>query len=116
MKVKLDENMPGDASALLTSMGCDVHTVFLEKLSGHPDPEVVAAATAEGRSLVTFDKGIANPTDPAYAKHSGIILLRLSHPSSHATLTLLKTHFPALIGKDLAERIVVLSPGGIRIR
>lgn len=116
MKVKLDENMPELAAAYLRSQGCDVHTIVSEKLSGSPDPIVVAAAKAEGRVLITFDKGIANLQNPDYANHCGVILLRLTHPNARAALALLQAHFPALSQQPLAGKIVVISSSGIRIR
>ena len=116
MKVKLDENMPEAASEFLRAQGCDVETVYSEGLSGSPDLDVVAAATREARVLITFDKGIANTTDPAYVHHQGIVLLRLKHPSVQTILTLLQTHFPTLKDQALTDRIAVLSSTGIRIR
>ena len=58
MKFKLDENLPVSSAAILTSAGHDVDTVTDEDLVGAPDRDVVAAATAAGRILVSLDRGL----------------------------------------------------------
>ena len=56
MKFKLDENLPVSSAAILTSSGHDVDTVTEEALGGAPDRDVVAAATAAGRILVSLHR------------------------------------------------------------
>lgn len=46
MKVKLDENLPASLGEVLAAHAHDVDTVVAEKLVGHPDAEVAAAALA----------------------------------------------------------------------
>ncbi len=48
VKFKLDENVPVSvsAAAILQTAGHDLDTVTAEGLTGAPDPDVVAAATA----------------------------------------------------------------------
>ena len=60
MKVKLDENLPVSSAAILTSTGHDVDTVTEEDLVGVPDPDVVTAATAAGRTLISLDRGLGD--------------------------------------------------------
>ncbi|MBV9205118.1 MAG: DUF5615 family PIN-like protein [Actinobacteria bacterium] len=57
MKFKLDENLPVSSAAILTSAGHDVDTVAQERLIGAPDRDVVAAATAAGRILISLGRG-----------------------------------------------------------
>ena len=116
MRVKLDENMPEAAAVLLVSFGWDVESVLSEKLGGAADPLVVFAAKTEGRMLITLDKGIANLRNPDYARHAGLVLLRLKHPSVKSIVALLETHHVAISDPSLAGKIVVLSTGGMRIR
>ena len=61
MKFKLDENLPVSSAAILTGAGHDVDTVTQEGLIGAPGQDVVAAATAAGRILISLDRG------PAYS-------------------------------------------------
>jgi uncharacterized protein (DUF433 family) len=57
MRFKLDENLPATAASVLAGAGHDVDTVIVEDLAGAPDEDVVAAATAAGRILISLDRG-----------------------------------------------------------
>lgn len=76
MKLKLDENLPHDLAAALRADGNDVHTVADEQLAGKSDPVVVAAATDEGRLLLTLDRGIGDLRRYPPGSHAGILVLR----------------------------------------
>ena len=58
MKFKLDENLPASSSTILTSAGHDVDSITQEGLIGAHDRDVVAAATAAGRILISLDRGL----------------------------------------------------------
>ena len=60
MKFKLDENLPVSSAAILASTGHDVDSVTEEGLIGAPDRDVVAAATAAGRVLISLDRGLGD--------------------------------------------------------
>ena len=60
MKFKLDENLPVSSTAILISAGHDVDTVTQEGLIGAPDRDVVTAATAAGRILISLDRGLGD--------------------------------------------------------
>jgi predicted nuclease of predicted toxin-antitoxin system len=115
VKIKLDENMPRRAEALLRARGHDVDTVHDEGRAGQPDAEIAQAATHAERMLMTLDRGFPAPaTLPR--EHPGVIVLKLrdqSAPSAEAALA----HLLDL--QDLEElrgRIVIVAPGRIRIR
>lgn len=76
MRLKLDENLPVAAAIPLRELGHDVDTVHDEALAGAADPQVIAAATAAGRALITLDKGLADVRAYPPADYAGIILLR----------------------------------------
>ena len=59
MRFKLEENLPVSSARSLTKSGHDVDTVAAEALTGAADPDVVAAAAAEERVLITLDRGLA---------------------------------------------------------
>lgn len=61
MRITLDEQVHGDARDALAGWGHDVATVREEKLAGHSGANIAAAAMIEGRCLVTFDLGFAEP-------------------------------------------------------
>ena len=82
MKFKLDENLPVSSAAILTSAGHDVDTVTDEDLVGAPDRDVVAAATAAGRILVSLDRGLGDTRAYPPGSHAGIVVLRLTDQSA----------------------------------
>jgi predicted nuclease of predicted toxin-antitoxin system len=77
VRLKLDEKITVVAKDPLVELGHDVDTVADEGLAGRPDPDVLAAAIADERALVTFDLGIGDPRVYPPGDHQGIILLRL---------------------------------------
>jgi predicted nuclease of predicted toxin-antitoxin system len=77
MKIKLDENMPGDLAALLRKAGHDVDTVHDEGLSGSDDVRIMSAATSENRIVITFDVGFGNIRAYPPGSHAGIVVFRL---------------------------------------
>ena len=56
MRIKLDENLPADALAIALRLGHDADSVNNEGLIGASDVEVLAAATRDGRLLITLDR------------------------------------------------------------
>ena len=86
MKFKPGENLPASATAILTSAGHDVDTVTHEGLTGAPDQDVVATATAAGRILISLDRGLGDIRAYPPASHAGIVVLRLTdQPAAAAT-------------------------------
>jgi len=81
VRLKLDENISIVAGRALAELGHDVDTVASEGLVGHPDPDVIAAAVADDRALVTFDLGFGDPRAYPPGSHQGVILLRLADHS-----------------------------------
>lgn len=84
MKFTLDENLPASSASALISSGHDVDTVIDEDLAGAPDTDVVAAATAAGRILISLDRGLGDIRTYPPGTHAGIIVLRLPDQSAVA--------------------------------
>jgi hypothetical protein len=59
VRVKLDENLPASALVVAVQLGHDADSVTSENLTGAADPDVLAAATADGRFLITSTVGLA---------------------------------------------------------
>ena len=78
MKVKLDENLPASLGEVLVAHDHQIDTVIGEDLVGHPDAGVAAAARAEGRLLITLDKGFGDIRAYPPGTHPGILVLRLA--------------------------------------
>ena len=116
MKFKLDENLPVSSAAILARAGHDVDTVGEEGLSGAPDPEVVAAATAAGRVLISLDVGLADIRAYSPGSHAGIVVLRLTDQSAAAVSMALSDLATAAAADSLAGAVAVLQRGLLRIR
>jgi len=116
VKIKLDENLPASAAAILQAAGHDVDTVISEGLGGAPDPAVVAAATADGRILISPDRGLGDIRTYPPGTHAGIVVLRLADQSpatvSKAIADLASLTQPA----SLTGAVAVLQRGLLRIR
>ena len=76
MRIKLDENLPGELADDLEALGHDVDTVAAEQLSGMPDPAVANAAWRARRVLFTLDKGLADIRRFPPSRYEGIVLFR----------------------------------------
>ena len=116
MKFKLDENLPASSAAILTNAGHDVDTVTQEGLIGAPDRDVVAAATAAGRILISLDRGLGDIRAYPPGSHAGIVVLRLTDQSA-AAATKAVTDLATLTNPDsLTGAVTVLQRGLRRIR
>lgn len=116
MKAKLDENVTYLAAAVLTAAGHDVHTVQMEGLAGHPDPEVWSACLAEHRLLITFDVGFGDLRVYPPSGHVGIVVLRLADQQPEATLDVLQRFMAQHPLEDLSGQLVILTETRARLR
>ncbi len=76
LRVKVDEDLPFQVAALLQEAGHQVETITGEGMGGATDAVLWAAVQAEGRFLVTADKGFADIRAHPPGTHGGILLLR----------------------------------------
>jgi predicted nuclease of predicted toxin-antitoxin system len=116
VKFKLDENLPASAAGSLTKSGHDVDTVAAEGLTGAPDPDVVAAAAAAGRVLITLDRGLGDLRAYPPGSHAGIVVLRLTDQSAPAVANAVAelANWEGL--EVLTGAVAVLQRGMLRIR
>jgi predicted nuclease of predicted toxin-antitoxin system len=84
VRVKLDENLPDSVLSILGGAGHDVDTARAEGLRGAKDPAVLAGATADGRLLLTLDRGLGDIRAYPPGTHAGIVVVRLNHQSPRA--------------------------------
>ena len=101
MKIKLDENLPASAAAILQAVGHDVDTVFSEGLTGAIYPDVLAAATAAGRILISLDRGLGDIRTYPPGSHAGIVVLRLTDQS------------PATVSKAITDLASLTDPANL---
>lgn len=115
MRFKLDENVGASAALPLRQLGHDVDTALDEGLRGQRDTAIFSACMREGRVLVTFDKGFGELARASSAGHAGVILLRLPDQRTSHVRDALSRAVTRLVGVELANRIVVVQAGGIRL-
>jgi hypothetical protein len=112
LKVKLDENIPGAIAELMRAREFDVDTVLEESLGGRSDPDVLAAATAEGRMLMTLDRGFGDVRSYPPGSHPGIVVLRPD--PDHGQPLILKKRLHGLLGlrgeRALAQLVAPRTP------
>jgi predicted nuclease of predicted toxin-antitoxin system len=116
VKFKLDENLPTSSTTILTSVGHDVDTATDEGLIGAPDPDVVAAATAAGRILISLDRGLGDIRAYPPGSHAGIVVLRLTDQSAAASTKAISDLATLTNPESLAGAVAVLQRGLLRIR
>jgi predicted nuclease of predicted toxin-antitoxin system len=116
VKIKFDENLPAELVADFRTAGIDAVTVGDQGLTGSADAIILDAVRREGRIIMTMDKGIADVRAYPPNEYPGIILIRSASAGRSATMSLVRRHLPALIGRDLQGRLLVLTERGIRQR
>jgi predicted nuclease of predicted toxin-antitoxin system len=116
LRFKLDENMPGEAVALLREAGHDVHTVLDQGLGGRPDDDVSRVCRGESRILVTLDLDFGDLRTYPPADHAGIWVLRPAAQSVDAMLNLLRRALVLTANEQVSRRLWVIEPGRLRIK
>lgn len=116
MRLKLDENLPTSLAGHLIARGHDADTVIDEGLEGQPDPVVVAAATEEGRMLVTLDRGIGDLRRYPPGSHAGVLVLRPTSQDPASVLDLVDRLLQTHDLDDLTGCVVIVESRRVRIR
>ncbi len=116
MKFKLDENLPVEIADSFREAGHQIDTVHDEGLAGAPDIEILEHARIEDRILLTMDKGIADIRLFPPSMYPGIVLFRLATSGRGEVLRFVQEALTDLLSTDIAGRLVIVSPRGIRTR
>lgn len=116
MRVKVDEDLPRAAASLLRSAGEDVWTVHEQGMNGWQDQDLWRAVQAEGRFLVTGDKGFADLRSYPPGSHFGVLLLRPNRDGVGPLVDLLRGVLAAVELEALRGAIAVATPSGLRVR
>ena len=93
MKFKLDENFGPTTQRVFQQRGLDCHTVQEENLRGAVDEEVLKAAVAEGRILITMDRDFSNVLRYPPGQTAGIAVISPPGKASRALLRALVETF-----------------------
>lgn len=116
LRFKLDENIPGDASAVLRAAGHDVSTALDERLGGCTDDRVSLAAREEARVLVTLDLDFADIRAYPPASHAGVWVLRPTIQSVEMLVSLVRGALALAASEVVTARLWIVEPGQVRIR
>lgn len=116
MRIKLDENIPVSAADVADDLGHDADTVTGESLAGATDADVLAAATRQGRLLVTLDRTFGDVRAHPPGSHGGIVVLRVDVQDARSVTEAVRTFFTADDLGDLTGCVVVVRGHLARIR
>jgi predicted nuclease of predicted toxin-antitoxin system len=116
MKFKLDEHLPVELAEDLRKAGHDATTVVEQGLSGADDAVIMSEVQAEGRAILTMDKGIANVAAYPPDKFAGIVLFRPHSSGRGAVLQFIRQHLSAVLTLVSPGKLIVVSDRGIRMR
>ncbi len=115
MKAKLDENLGARGMEVLRNGGCDVATVVEQGLCASSDERLIEVCRAEGRVLVTLDKGFSSILRFPPERFRGIVVLRLPEPLMPGTIDhALRRVLAASSGRSLAGRLWIVDAHRIR--
>jgi predicted nuclease of predicted toxin-antitoxin system len=116
VKIKADENIPGSVVQLLVERGHDVDTVAGEQMAGEPDLRVAEAASREGRTVVTVDRGFGDVRTYPPGTHPGILVVHARELRQSVITMLVASFLSEHDLDDFAGCNVVIEPGAVRIR
>ena len=113
--MKLDENVPDSVGTILRDAGHDVVLARDEQLAGAPDDRLLAAASGEGRTLVSFDRGFANVIQHPPHATAGIVVIRLAEQTLRRVRQVALTLSRLLTTERVEGRLWVVSETRVRI-
>lgn len=116
MKLTLDENLPRRVVGVLERAGHQLDSVLGEGLGGASDPQVLAAAAAAGRLLITLDRGLGDVRAYPPETHAGVLVLHPTDQSAASVTRLLEQLLAAQELDALTGLVAVAQPGVLRIR
>ena len=116
MRIKLDENLPGELASTLKILGHDIHTVKEEGIIGHSDDDIWEAAQHEERCQITQDLDFSDVRRFIPGEHSGIILVRLHSPSRRRLLERVLEFFKSEDVDSWSRCFVVATDRKVRVR
>jgi len=115
MKFKLDENFGPTIQRVFQQRGLDCHTVQEENMRGAVDEEVLKAAVAEARILITMDRDFSNVLRYPPGQTAGIAVISPPGKASRALLrALVETFIEELQKKTIRGKLWTVEAGRIR--
>ena len=114
--VKIDEDLTEDVAAIVIEAGYAATTVHSQGWSGLLDEGLWPRVQAEGRWLVTADKGFGDIRTYVPGTYVGVVLLQADEESRRNYLELASATVRSLRLEEFPGCPVVVTPRGIRIR
>jgi predicted nuclease of predicted toxin-antitoxin system len=116
VSIKVDEDLPPAVAQVFRQAGHDTSTVLEQGWSGCPDDALLARVRAEGRWLVTADRGFADMRQYSPGSYAGIIVFQAVVESGRRYLALAEAAARTLELERLAGCLITVTPGRVRIR
>ena len=116
VSIKVDEDLPPAVAQVFGQAGHDAKSVLEQGWSGCPDDVLLARVRAEGRWLVTADRGFADVRQYVPGTHAGIIVFQTAIESRSRYVALAEAVARTLELERLSGCLVVVTPGRVRIR
>jgi predicted nuclease of predicted toxin-antitoxin system len=113
--LKLDENIPDLVAEILGAAGHDVALARSEGLAGGKDEDLLGAAIAEDRAVISFDLDFSDIRRHDPSRSPGIIVLRLRSQSLPAVRRAVLALADLLCSEPLKGRLWILSDDRLRI-
>lgn len=115
MKV-IDENLPARLIEALQGLGHDADSVPSERLAGHDDADVWAAAQDAGRFFITQDLDFSDERRYMPGTHHGLLLVRLARPGRAALFDRILDLFSSERVEEWARCLVVATDQKVRVK
>lgn len=113
----VDEDLPRSLARDLRATTADAIDVRDVGLRGRPDREILAYAVSDDRALLTADLGFGNVLAFPPATHRGVLVARFPNDISVRTLNeAILAAIRALTDEDIAQTLLIIEPGRIRLR
>jgi predicted nuclease of predicted toxin-antitoxin system len=114
----VDASLPGTTAALIQTLGHAAPDVRDIGLRSATDDEIAAHARANGMSVITADHDFGDLTRYPSADYNGIVVVEPPRKATRAIILRLVEQFlntPDVVAA-LPGRLVIVSPGRIRVR
>jgi predicted nuclease of predicted toxin-antitoxin system len=115
VRFKLDENLEGRLTSLLTDRGHEADSVVAEGLGGATDGRLFAKCTEDRRVLITLDLDFADPLRFPPAGGPGIMVLRPRRNTLAVISETLTAALPALERNRIEGALWIVEPDRIRV-
>ncbi len=113
--LKLDENLPAEATELLQNAGHDAMSVWDQSMVGHADDDIASVCQSEERAIVTFDLDFADIRAYSPADYFGIIVLRLRQQDKPHILQVMDQLLPKFEDEQLVGKLWIVDETTVRI-